>query len=496
MANLDYNQFQAYIDGLYADGEMSEQDYNDIILYILANGETEKKPRDLIQVRRGFEENLPTLAQGELGFTLDSENLYIGGMSGNINVGNPKSLNSIFINVKHPPNGLKKAEGNDEADDTLAIQECINYVESLGGGIVFLPVGTYKLTNHLLIKSSNVIIQGAGNGSTLKVYAPTNAIRCNTPDIENIILKDFSVNGNGNGLINTGIILINYAKNFLIENLHIYNTGNDVNGIATSQVGTMGVIRNCHVHNTGKGGIYSSTETAFLIIENNIVHDVSNSGFDIPGIQVIGGHNTRIVNNVVYNCPKAGIYAYTGDNFPNRDDVSWGTIIMGNVCYGNKRGIFLDNSLNHFTADDLVALNVRNIISNNQCYGNTETGIKVDNTNNLIIANNLCYENTSGSAGSGIFISRSKHLIIEGNILMDNTYSGIIFNGIGFSTITGNRSYNYLTSQGRGILFQTSESTDLIITNNYLKGDITNISGASLLLNSITANNSPEFPLP
>lgn len=122
MGKLDYNQFQAYIDGLYADGELSEQDYNDIILYILANGETEKKPRDLIQIRRGSEVNLPNLAQGELALTLDTEKLYLGGMNGNFSL---PSKNNIKTDLVTPE--MFGGKTDKTTDNTIAVIKAIDY---------------------------------------------------------------------------------------------------------------------------------------------------------------------------------------------------------------------------------------------------------------------------------------------------------------------------------------------------------------------------------
>jgi len=90
---LSYETLNAYIDGLYGDGVLTTQEYNDIILYILANGEISTSARDLIQVRRGNLADIPVLAQGEIGFTLDEENMYVGGINGNVDIGNKDIIN-------------------------------------------------------------------------------------------------------------------------------------------------------------------------------------------------------------------------------------------------------------------------------------------------------------------------------------------------------------------------------------------------------------------
>lgn len=67
------------------------------------------------------------------------------------------------------------AIGNGVNDDTAAIQEAINEVSQNGGGIVFFPAGTYKVSidkskEHAISIRPNITLQGAGNStSTIKL---------------------------------------------------------------------------------------------------------------------------------------------------------------------------------------------------------------------------------------------------------------------------------------------------------------------------------------
>ena len=94
---LNYNQLQTYINSLYQDGELSEQDYNDIITYIITKNSNVISRKDLIQIRRGAEENLPFLAQGEMALTLDTEKVFIGGLTGAIHINSVKEENLIEL---------------------------------------------------------------------------------------------------------------------------------------------------------------------------------------------------------------------------------------------------------------------------------------------------------------------------------------------------------------------------------------------------------------
>lgn len=68
-----------------------------------------------------------------------------------------KSLFGIPVSVKD-----LGAVGNGTADDTAAIQAAIDRVESLGGGTVYFPKGTYKITDTLTIDSAGVYLNGEG----------------------------------------------------------------------------------------------------------------------------------------------------------------------------------------------------------------------------------------------------------------------------------------------------------------------------------------------
>ena len=56
------------------------------------------------------------------------------------------------------------AIGNDTADDTTAIQNAINAASTAGGGIVFFPAGTYKISSALQLQSF-VSLVGVSSGS-------------------------------------------------------------------------------------------------------------------------------------------------------------------------------------------------------------------------------------------------------------------------------------------------------------------------------------------
>ena len=70
------------------------------------------------------------------------------------------------------------AVGDGVADDTTAIQNTINAVGAAGGGVVFIPTGTYRTTAPLIVTASGTSIIGQGFNSVIKCdLAVTTAIQ-------------------------------------------------------------------------------------------------------------------------------------------------------------------------------------------------------------------------------------------------------------------------------------------------------------------------------
>lgn len=58
------------------------------------------------------------------------------------------------------------AKGDGESDDTISIQDAIDHASSLGGGVVRIPSGKFKITNSITIPS-NIQLVGVGNSTII-----------------------------------------------------------------------------------------------------------------------------------------------------------------------------------------------------------------------------------------------------------------------------------------------------------------------------------------
>ena len=66
------------------------------------------------------------------------------------------------------------ATGDGTTDDTSAVQSAITAVGSAGGGQVYFPAGTYKISAELTLSSSNVVLIGSSRNGTTILQAATN----------------------------------------------------------------------------------------------------------------------------------------------------------------------------------------------------------------------------------------------------------------------------------------------------------------------------------
>ncbi len=74
------------------------------------------------------------------------------------------AADASWANVRNPP---YLAQGDGKADDTQAIQSALDAVGAKGGGVVYLPAGTYLVKTHLSVPAETALV---GVGRAPEVY--------------------------------------------------------------------------------------------------------------------------------------------------------------------------------------------------------------------------------------------------------------------------------------------------------------------------------------
>lgn len=139
-----------------------------------------------------------------------------------------------FYNVKDP---LYGAVGNGATDDTAAINAAISAANSAGGGIVFLPAGTYK-TSAAINGKKKVSLLGAGALCTAISQADGTAVTLDFVEAADSLARAAFVRGLSfkASISNTGTVINVGASDLVIDQCQI-GDGTNLAGILVGHTG-------------------------------------------------------------------------------------------------------------------------------------------------------------------------------------------------------------------------------------------------------------------
>ena len=121
------------------------------------------------------------------------------------------------------------AVGDNIVNDTAAIQSAINAVSAAGGGTIYLPAGTFRVTTTINV-ASNINLVGAGIGTTVIKMdsASTAAEVIYGTGLTNVRIENLSVDANGtarSGNPNVmGGVRITVSTNVVLEDMEVYGS--------------------------------------------------------------------------------------------------------------------------------------------------------------------------------------------------------------------------------------------------------------------------------
>lgn len=139
-------------------------------------------------------------------------------------------LADYILNVKYPPEGITPAVGDGSADDTAAIQGCIDYAAE-NGGVVYFPYGSY-LTQPLTMKdgvslfgfdrySTKIVLKG---GATKPLIGGT---------VADLSIANLTLDGNSGIQVNDVNVVTIIGTNVLFTNMIIKDGYTLVNYVGT-----------------------------------------------------------------------------------------------------------------------------------------------------------------------------------------------------------------------------------------------------------------------
>ncbi|WP_326755089.1 right-handed parallel beta-helix repeat-containing protein [Streptomyces hirsutus] len=212
-----------------------------------------------------------SLYRGDVGWWYTDESLSIGGQ---LKVGGARVVPLTWLNAK-----TYGAVGNGVADDTAAIQEAIDDANAAGGGVVYIPRGTYRLTSALSMKS-HVQLKGDGINATVLQQASSSSHGISGSNLELISIEDLLIDGPGSGTgrgIHLGGTTIIYSFYVTMRNVMVRQFGNtgifiddpvttDLYNVTSKENGAEGFYITCS--DTGTVGTSTSLVTCYA--HNNV----------------------------------------------------------------------------------------------------------------------------------------------------------------------------------------------------------------------------------
>lgn len=352
---------------------------------------------------------------------------------GNLDRGLAKSYLIDFLNA-NPPKVVLTLDPpiGGGADDHAHLQTALTLAQTTGAALAF-PKGahTYTLSAGLTI-SRPLYWTGEGRGSVLRVdpaatrFTPILVQSDDFSAIHGLVLRDFTVDGAGKGTLDNGLVQINNAVGFLVDDLYVVNGGTPgesssqgVAGISVSAgaVGAsgqpVGAIRNCEVTATTKAAVNSTGGVRGLVIEGNYLHDLTGNS-ETPGIQVNGGPNTRVIGNQIERVQGAGILVATvgttPPDYPARCVIADNVVTNAGTGTVSGAGIAVVNGQGQSSATRGRIVISGNIVTSPGNGSNAVPGILVQNQDDVVLADNLVDDVPS----NGIMIQNCRRVTVDG----------------------------------------------------------------------------------
>lgn len=222
-------------------------------------------------------------------------------------------------------------------DAKTVFNNCLTALTS--GGKVFVKNGTYEIIDVITISNNNVILDGEGWGTILKIPDTGAAGGMWTvvyaSQKSGVGVSNLQIDGNypGNSLTNKDCVFLNSCNHSFVENVY--------------------------AHDVADFGILLKTEngtSADVCIRHNYVEDIA----AWCGITVWSSTDEatriRVLDNYVYNCPQDGI----------RIDAADDCLVLGNESHDNS-----------WAGIKVMGAALRNRVGWNHAYNNTWYGVNL-----------------------------------------------------------------------------------------------------------------------
>jgi hypothetical protein len=330
------------------------------------------------------------------------------------------------------------AKGDGTTDDTAAIQSAINTVQTAGGGTVFLPVGTYIVTDTLVIDDRAVRILGDG-------WA-----------MDDEFSTSVSIHGSW---IKLGDGAFNSASKEILKIIYQGDGTQPKQGVRLEKFGIFGN-RSTDTASPNNSGTYNNNNTYGI------------------GIKVEGTRNFFFSDMKVAWCAEDGIRTRTGGilgTAPGGEIHRTSSVANGGSGIDHNGGDSTFSMLNcGYNGNDGCKFNSSGSLTGMHCWDNLGDGLSIEGQNDMQVTGGYYYDNRR----AGIAVGDVQRFSITGGVFQDNgqdaTYStveragiyvsGANAQGVIVGVVTANKDESTVTGQQYGIRVQSATAEVLIET--------------------------------
>lgn len=374
----------------------------------------------------------------------------------------------------------------DSTTDNVEIQAALDAVNTLGGGTVFLQKGTYNVTSVMTIGSNTTLLGEEAKSTIIKKVASQNNTIFNNKDTtngnSNITLRNITLDQQGTlqsaggGASFTGLF-DSVFDNVIFEKSYVFNLF--IGSLAgTTKAGTI-TLTNGDTTVTGSGTAFTTDFTVGSVLRtagNRFARIASIASDTSLELDRAWEHSTESAvtykyqptnsRNKILNCRFNGTVGVSDNVGLGLFDDSFiiGNITTGSTGYGfgpdhANRIRFIGNTMYDNSNAGIGMETVGySLIQDNVSYRNGAGIYMLSGAYRNIVTNNQCYQNTNGIAityNTTSFPKASENHILN-NVCEYNTTTGINVDGVNRTVISGNRCIN---NGVYGIRIQTGNSS-------------------------------------
>lgn len=349
------------------------------------------------------------------------------------------------------------AVGDGVTDDTAAIQAAIDAVGSAGGGSVYIPVGTYKLTDSLTVSNDYVALIGDGSSASVLLGSdPTKWIIKFNANADHMLIDSLWIKGSAVSDATTqyGIGYTSDSddpESVVIQNCKFSHSNNGIvvgsgrfwkitqnsfdtlvgitSGTGYGILAAAANSNNVFSENTFKGtltthlrhAIYNSVGASFNVVANNVIKDCNEAGISFNATSAQAGVRGVIVSNNIIE--GGGVAATTDAAAINLNGNIQDCVVSGNIVRNRANaGILVSDA-------GQGGLCTNNTIKNNSVIDVAYVGLRLLSTKNCTLSDNYVHNASNGNSGTyaAIQITSSGTFgteVNDGSMVVANTVTG------------------------------------------------------------------------